>query len=908
MSLLTFYFQAHQPRRLKKYLRSNNPFDDKLDREVFEKVATKCYLPANAMFAKLIRENPEFRVCFSVTGTLLEQARMFMPKVVESFAELGELAKETGRIEFLGETYYHSLAGLFKDGNKEEFRFQIDKHRQTMEELVGVTPTSFRNTELQFNDSIAAIAAQMGFQSILCEKRDDMIAGKSPNTVFQNHLKNIKVIPRNFDLSDELAFRFTHRHFTAENFADWVARIDGEAVLIGMDYEAIGEHQWEDTGIFKFWEALPGALADRSGIVMKNPTEVAAAVGTGPVVSIDDFATSSWADEGRNTNPWLGNTAQQSLFQRYQELEPQLKLKGDEQLLNDWRHLGTSDNFYYMCTTRHGADGGVHDYFSHFTDVSEAIMAYTTALTKLSLRRSAKKEQAVAGPAAIVSRRAKKARILLVTPEITELPQGFGNLANVVTAKGGGLADISSALIDEMNKMGLDVHVALPRYERQMIEYSQITHHELDRLASIFKGPKRIHLVQDSAFAHIPSVYATDGSNDALNRAVAFQEKVINQVLSEAMPSHGKMLVHCNDWMTGLIPAAARERGFKTVFTVHNVFSQKKTLRELERLGIDVSRFSDELYLENHPNSVWNHWEHLGVDFLLSGIKAADFVNTVSPTFLHEIVNGYFQDIISWQTREEFKAKYYSGCASGILNAPMSSVHPAIAKGLVMNYDETTCVEGKKANKLEFQKRMGLRVDDKAPIIFWPSRLYAQKGPELLAAIAQALVDYYANDGLQIAVVANGDFGWERIYGQIAVSSGGRIGYANFDSVLSEIGKAGSDFILMPSLYEPCGLPQMEGMRFGTLPIVRATGGLKDTVQHLDLAKGKGNGFVFNDYVSDALWWACCEAMNFYRAGENARIATLRRVMREGVHHFNLERTTLEYIRVYERLLGEKLI
>ena len=903
MSILTLYFEAHQPRRLKKHPVPSEPFDDKLNREILSKVAAKCYLPANAMFARLIEEHPEFRICLSVSGTLMEQAVQFNAGLVDSFAALGKLARETGRVEFLGETYYHSLAGLFKDGNKEEFKAQIRKHREMMEKYIGVTPKSFRNTELLYNNAIATVAAEMGHSAILCEKRDDMIAGHSPNTIFRDSLGAIAVLPRNYDLSDELAFRFTHRHVTADTFADWVARIDGEAVIIGMDYEAIGEHQWEDTGIFEFWEHLPQAISQRPNIVMKNPTEIGFELRDAPRVKIDELATSSWADEGRNTNPWLGNRGQQRLFDTYQEMETRIKMKHDEELLDTWRHLGTSDNFYYMCTTRHGADGGVHEYFSHFHDVTEAIVSYTTALTQLRTRR-AKKAKAIARSA----RRYRRPRVLLVTPEITELASGFGNLSNVVSAKGGGLADISSALIDEMMKMGLDVHVAIPKYERQIREYSQISQRELDRLASIFKGPKRIHLVQDSLFSHIRDVYEKHGANDALHRSIAFQEKVINTVLSEAMPAHGKMLVHCNDWMTGLIPAAARERGFKTLFTIHNIYSEKKTLRELEAMGIDVSRFFDELYLEAHPDSVPNPWESIGVDFLLSGIKASHFVNTVSPTFLKEIVNGYFPDIISWQTREEFKAKYYAGCASGILNAPKANAHPAIGKGLVVNYDETSFIEGKKANKQAFQEQMGLDVNENAPLMFWPSRLFSQKGPELLAAIAQPLVDMYREDNLQIAVVANGDFGWERIYGQIACASHGRIAYANFDANLSELGKAAADFILMPSLYEPCGLPQMEGMRYGALPIVRATGGLKDTVQHLDLEKDTGNGFVFNDYVSDAFWWACMEALKYYRLPEKRRHKIIRRIMQEGINNFNLEKTTMRYIRVYEELLGEKLI
>ena len=203
---------------------------------------------------------------------------------------------------------------------------------------------------------------------------------------------------------------------------------------------------------------------------------------------------------------------------------------------------------------------------------------------------------------------------------------------------------------------------------------------------------------------------------------------------------------------------------------------------------------------------------------------------------------------------------------------------------------------------------MGLHVEEQAPLMFWPHRLFSQKGPELLAQIAQRLVDRYADEGLQIAVVGNGERDLEEQFGRIAVASHGRIAYARFDPYLSELGKAASDFILMPSLYEPCGLPQMEGMRYGSLPIVRATGGLRDSVNHLDRARGTGNGFVFEHFNADALWWACGQAMEFWAAGEQEREATVQRVMREGRDRFNLERTTLSYVRIYEKLLGEPLL
>ncbi|MEI8078540.1 MAG: glycogen/starch synthase [bacterium] len=904
MSYLTLYFQAHQPRRLKKNPTLAAPFDDPLDEQIFNRVASKCYLPANALLGRLVEKYPDFRICLGVSGTLLEQARRFNPEVVKSFQRLGKLARDTGRVEFLAETYYHSLAGLFRDGGKEEFRAQVNLHAALLEELLGVVPTAFRNTELLYNNSIARVVGELGFKAMLCERRGDFMAGHSPNAVFTDVLKKLKVLPRNDGLSDELAFRFSHRHFTADEFAAWVGKVDGEAVLIGLDYEAIGEHQWSDTGIFEFWAHLPQALTKVPNVLMRNPSELAATVtGELPVADIDDLATSSWADEGRNTNAWLGNRAQQDGFQRYQELEAKAKASADGNLLEIWRNLGTSDHYYYMCTTRHGADGGVHDYFSHFGDLSLAILAYASILTELRCELGGVRSTFQ------IKRHARRPRILLVTPEVTELPAGIGNLANFVRAKGGGLADISAALVAELLRMGLDVHVALPKYDRQICDYAQISVGELDRLVSLFHTSEAIHLVQDSAFSHLQQIYEYGGpANPALHRAEAFQRAVINQIFDVAMPAHGKMLVHCNDWMTGLIPAAARARGMPSLFTVHNIHTDKDTLRNLEKCGLNVARFWRDLFLEKHPDFVQNAWDTVGVDFLLSGIKAAHFVNTVSPSFLLEIVNGYFPDLISWQVREEFRAKFNTGTATGIINAPKSNVDPRTSPGLKRNFDENTVMEAKRENKVAFQQQLGLNVAPEAALFFWPHRLYGQKGPQLLAEIAMSLVHHYWNDHLQIAIVGNGDAQWEQAFGTLAMGSQGRMAFQAFDDALSELGKAAADFILMPSLYEPCGLPQMEGVRYGTLPVVRATGGLKDTIQHLDVSNDTGNGFVFNDFKSDALWWAIAEAMKFQRLPADRRHRILRRVMREGMHNFNLEKTTLQYVRLYERLLGEKLI
>ena len=902
MSHLCFYFQAHQARHLKSHPGVAAPFDDAADKRRLANATQRSYLPANHLISSLVRDNADFRVCFAVSGTLLELARRFQPALMKSFERLGNLARETGRIEILCEPYYHSLAGLFQDTGKEEFKDQLRLHKKAVETVFGVVPTTVRNAELFYNNSIAVAAADTAFGAILCERREDMMRSGSPNSVYVDKQRRIKVLPRNPGLSDELISRFPQRQFTADEFAAWIARVDGEMVLVGIDCETIGERQWTEKGGYAFWRYLPQALRQHQNVVVRTATEMAQVFEDPPVTDVGDLSTSSWARPGRNTDPWLGNVAQQELFLRYQQIESKVKASGDTSLLEMWRHLGATDHFLQMRTGVHwsipACTGGRSD---RHPEPTEAVMRYTGVLTALEMELSVKHRRAR------TRRKARRPRILLITPEVTELPPGFGNLANYVRAKGGGLADISAALVGEMLRLGLDIHIAMPKYERQMVEYAQISLDKLDQITSLFRSSEQIHLAQDSSFSHVRHVYERAGTNTALHRAIAFQRTVVNQIFDEAMPDHGKMMVHCNDWMTGLIPAAAKARGLPSVFTVHNIHTAWETLAYIERCGIDVSRFWRDLHLTAPFGDALREWDQTRVDFLLSGIKAAGHVNTVSPSFLLEVVNGYFSDRIAPAVRHELTCKYQEGLASGILNAPRHGSDPRIAQGLACNYDIDQVMPGKRDNKMEFQKRLGLRPDPEAPLFFWPHRLYEQKGPRLLEQIAWSLLNVYAEDGLQVAVIGNGDDQWEQAFAVISLGSGGRMCFRNFDAQLSELGKAAADFILMPSLYEPCGLPQMEGMRYGTLPIVRATGGLKDTVHHLDVERGRGNGFVFSDYVPDALWWACTEAMRFHRLPAEQRRTVLQRVMRESREQFNLEVTTLEYVRIYEQLLGEKV-
>ncbi len=497
----------------------------------------------------------------------------------------------------------------------------------------------------------------------------------------------------------------------------------------------------------------------------------------------------------------------------------------------------------------------------------------------------------------------KKPRILIVTPEITYLPEGMGNMANALKAKAGGLADVSASLVAALFRQGADVHVALPHYRRMFhVDVGKLISNEL-RVYLSHLSTGRVHLAEDRIFYYRDSVYGSY-ADDSFLSAMAFQREVLNNIIPHVRPD----LIHCNDWMTGLIPAMGRRMGIPCLFTVHNIHTQKSTLDRIEDRGIDAAEFWNYLYYERIPYNYEESRSTNPVDFLTSGIFAAHFINTVSPTFLREIVEGR-HDFIPDQIRREIAAKAHAGCACGILNAPDESLDPEKDPYLKHRYTPETVLEGKAANKALLQQRLGLEERPDAPIFFWPSRLDPlQKGCQLLAEILFDVVSKYYSRHLQIAIVANGSY--QSVFQQIAAFHDlrGRVVVRDFDEELSHLGFAGSDFVLVPSRFEPCGLPQMNGQYYGTLPVVHDTGGLHDTVEPLNLAAATGNGFRFETYDSGGLFWAMDEAMRFYDLPEEAKLPVLQRVMRQARERFNHDVTAEAYIRIYESMLDRPLL
>ncbi|RMF04970.1 alpha-amylase, partial [Candidatus Woesearchaeota archaeon] len=368
MVSVCFYFQVHQPFRLRHYRvfdigKHHNYFDVRRNHHEMDKIAKKCYIPTNNLLLKLIHDfKGRFKVSFSITGTAIEQFEKYAPEVLDSFKQLAK----TGCVEFISETYYHSLSFLY---SREEFREQVLKHRNLMKKHFNAVPEVFRNTELIYNNELAAFVESMGYKGILAEGADHILGWRSPNFVYKPAgTKNIRLLLKNYRLSDDIAFRFSNRDWegwplTAEKFADWVSAINGsgDVVNLFMDYETFGEHQWKDTGIFKFLENLPGAILRHRDNNFKTVSEVIDSYPVRGELDIPHFI--SWADIERDLSAWLGNKLQQSAIHYLYDIEKTIKETKDESIISDWRKLTTSDHFYYMCT-KWFADGDVHKYFN----------------------------------------------------------------------------------------------------------------------------------------------------------------------------------------------------------------------------------------------------------------------------------------------------------------------------------------------------------------------------------------------------------------------------------------------------------------------------------------------------------------------------------------------------------------
>lgn len=385
MPSLCFYFQVHQPYRLRHYsffdIGKDHFYEDaEANRSIMEKVAAKCYLPMNELLLKLIRrENGRFKVAFSISGVALEQFAQYKPEVIDSFRRL----VNTGCVELLSETYAHSLASLY---DLEEFAEQVKLHDRMIGDCFGVTPEVFRNTELIYRNDIAAVVEKMGYKAMLTEGADHILGWRSPNFMYQpSNCTRLRLLLKNYRLSDDIAFRFSNRDWkewplTVEKFVRWIHAVNGSGELINlfMDYETFGEHQWAETGIFDFMKSLPDALLANPDFDFVTPSEATARFQ--PIAKIDVPDAISWADAERDLTAWIGNDMERDAIESVYALHDKVKASGDEGLMRTWRRLQTSDHFYYMCT-KWFSDGDVHKYFNPYGTPYDAYINYMNVLS-----------------------------------------------------------------------------------------------------------------------------------------------------------------------------------------------------------------------------------------------------------------------------------------------------------------------------------------------------------------------------------------------------------------------------------------------------------------------------------------------------------------------------------------------
>ena len=392
---ICLYFQVHQPTRLRLYRffdigKDSHYYDDFANRTILRRIAQKCYLPMNQLMLDLIRQNRgKFKICYSISGSALEQFQRFCPDVIASFKALAD----TGKVEFLAETYYHSLASL---ASESEFRHQVTKHAAKIEELFGVKPTAFRNTELIYSNGIGEMVYDMGYKTMLTEGARHIMGWQSPNYVYTGETQpKLKLLLRNYSLSDDIAFRFSNKGWdmyplTAEKYVGWMKESarEGDIVNLFMDYETFGEHQSVESGIFEFMRALPAAVLKDGTFRFVTPSEASRKIKPVSDISVEDPI--SWADEERDLTAWLGNELQSEAYNKVYAMTEKLSIVNDAELWEDFGHLQESDHFYYMCT-KFFSDGEVHKYFNPYDTPYEAFINYMNVISDFQIRLDEKR-------------------------------------------------------------------------------------------------------------------------------------------------------------------------------------------------------------------------------------------------------------------------------------------------------------------------------------------------------------------------------------------------------------------------------------------------------------------------------------------------------------------------------------
>jgi glycogen synthase len=909
MPLVTVCLRLHQPFRL-------SPDDatflwDQKNSEIFQHGAQRCYLPLIRMFTELVKEHPNFKISFSISGTFLEQAELYEPAVVEALRELEHSASHHGQVEFLEETYYHSLVSFFPDPQKTEFKEQVSLHREKMSGVFGVKPTGFANTGLLYDNEIANIVADMGFTAILCELSDRIVNVRdhkpaAVNVVYRakgrkGRPRKLAVLPRNAYLSRKLAATSGSMFPTAGEYAGLIHQIGGEIAVLVCDFPLVEQGTLIYRRVEEFWRGLPEEFPRYMDLVPANPTEVAEwfQITNCPMV---DCVESAGPPEAQTpeTLYFLTSRAQRVLFKNLEDLAPEAKRAGGD-LLHKFRYLTTADHLLYLDGEGRNGDLPEHDR-NPYDSVATAAYTLTHAADELS--HNVKSFN--------ILTRSTRTPVIIITPETARLPsEGMGQFARYVSGKSGGLGDVISALCKGLSIRGIPVHLVTINLSTRFREEAGLSESEWVQKRHRL-NPENVHLVSSAIFEGYRSAY--DGW--PLANAAEFQKQAVNTYIKEIRSQYdGRAILHTNDWMAGgVIVAYAKMRGVPVLHTVHNTHTGHVPLDMF--YGVNLAKLWNALYISIDS-------QQQCVDCQATAIKSATKISYVGEKFLKEVVADYFLDrpIIPWGVREETKIKYVNRSALVIPNGISPDVYPENQEenpevdrpGLAKRYSpDDDIIEAKRLNLVKFQKKMGLIVDPDVILLYWPSRLDpTQKGVELIEEIAQRFVNEYA--GVQIAIVGDpvgGDWTHADIMGRIACASQGRIAYHRFDQDLSILGYAAASDVFGASLYEPFGQIDVVGNLYGATATNRDTGGYSDKIKPLSLRAwgapiDSGNGVLFRNYNGAGLWWgltATVQNHRYFREHPREWEKQARRIMRETRSNWSLDNMVARYITAYEGL------
>jgi glycogen synthase len=486
---------------------------------------------------------------------------------------------------------------------------------------------------------------------------------------------------------------------------------------------------------------------------------------------------------------------------------------------------------------------------------------------------------------------------------MTFVRYGLGPASRCISARAGGLGDICAAQIHALYEQGLDVHLAIPNY-RNVFKSSG---HHMRGIDIHGRQPglpeSHIHLAQDRSFYYHPKLFVTPDW-DNVRISLAFQREVINRIIPEVQPD----LIHCYDWMTGLIPAFARRNGIPCLFTLYRTDSPRLLLSTIEERGIDAASFWQNCFYSRMPVNYQESRNTNPVDLLASGVFAAHTTTTLSQTFL-ETLTGAHRDAESEQLKAELHNKLHAGSIYAVSPAPDPSFNPSTDDALTRRYGPDSHFAGKLFNKLQLQETLNLSMDSGAPLFFWPTRLDGSRpGCRLMADTLPVMLERYREQHLQVVFVADGDFQdhMRALIDRLQATDCAAV--CDFDARRYRLAYGGADFVLMPLQLDPCALPCKIGQRYGALPIAFDAGAIHDCVEHLDPIANRGTGFVFKHFDTNGFIWAIDQAVAFYRQPRECRSSQVQRIMADSLVRFDPGDTARQLIGLYARMLDRSLV